>query len=396
MAFPSSSSTSPSPHASPSLQVHTSLPHISPSKYPDSPRTKGNDSKKVGLVALAVLMFYTVSGGAYGIEEIVKAGGPFYALIGFSLLIVWAIPEALVTAELATAVPEASGSVSWCTIAFGPKWGFIKGWLSLLSGIADNSLYPILFFDYVISLLAGLDMTSELLNDGTIRWILIAFLTLLLTYINYRGLDVVGMTAIGLCIFSLLPLLVFCVIGAFQVKPSNWLITPPGGLSGINWPLYLNTFFWNINYWESSACYAGDVHNPARNYPIALLLAILLVTLSTSIPILIGTGASTTPYSEWEDGYFTYLAVEIGGPWLGWWMMAGAMMSNIGMFEAEMSSDSWQVTFSSTSSLSTFVCDLILHRLPEWQIVGSSQRSWEHEMISVLPLTESFSLLVAC
>lgn len=342
--LPSSTSSSSQPastsQTSPSRHPSHGPPHPSP---PNSPRIKDNiKNNKVGLISLAVLMFYTVSGGAYGIEEIVQAGGPFYALMGFSLLIVWAIPEALVTAELATAIPEASGSVSWCTIAFGSKWGFIKGWLSLLSGIADNSLYPILFFDYVMSLLSGLDISSELFN-GWIRWCIIAFLTALLTYINYRGLDVVGMTAIALCIFSLLPLVIFCIIGSFQVNPSNWLITPPGGLSGINWPLYLNTFFWNINYWESSACYAGDVHNPAKNYPIALLLAILLVTLSTSLPILIGTGASKTPYTEWNDGYFTYLAVEIGGPWLGWWMMAGAMMSNIGMFEAEMSSDSWQV-----------------------------------------------------
>jgi amino acid transporter len=288
--------------------------------------------------------------------------------MGFSLLIVWAVPEALVTAELSTAVPEASGSVSWCVIAFGPRWGFMKGWLSLLSGIADNSLYPILFFDYVLSLLTGLasqgqgqgqdqqqDQGQDLGQDGTdlltgtFRWFIIASLTLLLTYVNYRGLDVVGRTAMFLCFFSLLPLLVFCLIGITKVNPSNWLITPPDGLSGVNWPLYLNTFFWNINYWESSACYAGDVDNPARNYPLALMFAILLVTISTLVPILIGTGASQTPYTQWEDGYFTYLAVEIGGPWLGWWMMAGAMMSNIGMFEAEMSSDSWQVCASKYS-----------------------------------------------
>jgi len=107
--------------------------------------------------------------------------------------------------------------------------------------------------------------------------------------------------------------------------------------------LFLNTFFWNINYWESSACYAGDVKDPGKNYPIALSYAVLLVTLSTFLPVLIGTGVTDSPYTEWTDGYFTYIAVEMAGPWLGTWMMLGAMVSNIGMFEAEMSSDSWQV-----------------------------------------------------
>jgi amino acid transporter len=34
---------------------------------------------------------------------------------------------------------------------------------------------------------------------------------------------------------------------------------------------------------------------------------------------------------------------DIGGKWLSWWLMFASALSNIGMFEAEMSSDSWQV-----------------------------------------------------
>jgi amino acid transporter len=41
----------------------------------------------------------------------VRAGGPLGAILGFSLFIIWVIPEALVTAELSTALPEASGAV---------------------------------------------------------------------------------------------------------------------------------------------------------------------------------------------------------------------------------------------------------------------------------------------
>lgn len=84
-------------------------------------------TKKIGLAPLVVLIFYSVSGGPFGIEDIVRAGGPRYALMGFALLLVWAIPEALITAELSTAMPEASGSVAWVERAFGPFWAFQKG-----------------------------------------------------------------------------------------------------------------------------------------------------------------------------------------------------------------------------------------------------------------------------
>lgn len=75
-----------------------------------SPKAKKHN-KKLGLMALVVLIYYEVSGGPFGIEDIVRAGGPLYALLGFSLFLVWVIPEALVTAELSTALPEASGAV---------------------------------------------------------------------------------------------------------------------------------------------------------------------------------------------------------------------------------------------------------------------------------------------
>lgn len=72
-------------------------------------------------------------------------------------------------------------------------------------------------------------------------------------------------------------------------------------------------------------------------------IAVLLVFFSAFIPILIGTGASTAPFSEWTDGYFISLSKEIVGPWLSYWLMLGSALTNIGMFEAEMSSDSWQI-----------------------------------------------------
>ena len=46
-------------------------------------------------------------------------------VLGFLILpLIWSVPEALITAELATAFPENSGYVAWVTAAFGPFWGF--------------------------------------------------------------------------------------------------------------------------------------------------------------------------------------------------------------------------------------------------------------------------------
>lgn len=89
-------------------------------------------------------------------QDAVSTGGPLLALLGFIVLpLVWSVPEALVTAELATAFPEDSGYVAWVTAAFGPFWGFQEGWWSWLSGVTDNSVYPVLLLSYVDAVLPG-------------------------------------------------------------------------------------------------------------------------------------------------------------------------------------------------------------------------------------------------
>lgn len=93
-------------------------------------------------------------------QDAVAAGGPLLVLAGFLIFpLIWSVPEALITAELATAFPENSGYVAWVTAAFGPFWGFQEGFWSWLSGVTDNSIYPVMFAD-------NLRIFFPALNDG--------------------------------------------------------------------------------------------------------------------------------------------------------------------------------------------------------------------------------------
>jgi hypothetical protein len=82
---------------------------------PVRPREGGDHDKKLSALALSILVFYKVSGGPFGCEPTVRAAGPMYALLGFSLFpLVWCIQEVLVTAELGSAYPEPSGCTFYC------------------------------------------------------------------------------------------------------------------------------------------------------------------------------------------------------------------------------------------------------------------------------------------
>lgn len=289
---------------------------------------------KVSIMPLMFLIFYEVSGGPFGVEDTVRAAGPLLALLGFLLFpFIWSVPEALLTAEMGTMFPENGGYVVWVSSALGPNWGFQLGWMKWLSGVIDNALYPVLFLDYLKSAIPAL-------GGGFPRIIAVIVLVLALTYMNYRGLTIVGWAAILLGIFSLLPFMVMGVIAIPRIKPTRWIMVD---LKKVNWGLYLNTLFWNLNYWDSISTLAGEVDNPGKTLPKALFYAVMLVVLGYFLPLLIGTGAMPVNRELWYDGYFSEVARVIGGVWLRSWVQAASALSNMGMFMAEMSSDSFQL-----------------------------------------------------
>lgn len=290
--------------------------------------------RKVSIIPLVFLIFYEVSGGPFGVEDTVNAAGPLLALVGFLVFpFIWSIPEAMITAELGTMFPENAGYVIWVSSAFGPFWGFQQGWMKWLSGVIDNAVYPVLLLDYLKSAIPAL-------GGGWPRILAVVLLTVALTYMNYRGLIVVGWLAVLLGVFSLLPFVVMGLISIPKLQPSRWLVV---NLHHIDWNLYLNTLFWNLNYWDSISTLGGEVKDPRRTLPKALFYAVILVVSGYFFPLLIGTGAVKLDMEQWTDGYFSDIAKMIGGVWLRVWLQVASALSNMGMFVAEMSSDSFQL-----------------------------------------------------
>ena len=83
-----------------------------PTEMLDPTQTKTTPTLK--LWPLAVLVFYNVSGGPFGIEPSIRAGGNFFAIIGFIIFpLIWSVPEALVTAELGSAFQDPAAGVAW-------------------------------------------------------------------------------------------------------------------------------------------------------------------------------------------------------------------------------------------------------------------------------------------
>eukprot|EP00956_Cyclotella_meneghiniana_P015802 scaffold24550_cov60-Cyclotella_meneghiniana.AAC.7 len=211
-----------------SMDTATSDEPLLPQNSPTSSRIH-RSAAPLKAWSLAVILFYAVSGGPFGLEPTIRAGGNFAAILGFIIApLVFSVPEALVTAELGSAFQCASGGVAWVEEAFGESTGFLCGWLSWISGATDNAIYPILFIEYLESVLTYKDDDEELLN-GLQRFGCVVGITVVLSFLNYRGLDIAAKTTLVICIVAMSPFVPMIIMAIPKIVPSRWLQKPEQG-----------------------------------------------------------------------------------------------------------------------------------------------------------------------
>ena len=102
------------------------------------------------LLPLIAATYFMVSGGPYGIEDILGGAGYGRAIVILLLLpFSWSLPTALMIGELAAAIPAEGGFYVWVRRGLGPFWGYQESWLSLSASIFDMALYPSIFVLYL-------------------------------------------------------------------------------------------------------------------------------------------------------------------------------------------------------------------------------------------------------
>lgn len=292
---------------------------------------------KLTLLPLVMVLFFTVSGGAYGLEDLVSASGPGMALLLIIITpIIWSLPVALMVSELAAAMPAEGGYYVWVKQAISPFWGFQAGWWSWLMSITDMAVYPVLFADYTSTLLLQYFDSHVLANSKPAHWLTTLLLIWPLTYLNIRGVKAVGDFSRFFGIMVLAPFLVMAVIGGY-----HWLahplpvwqpfVPPDTGIAGA-FGVGLFVVMWNYMGWDIIANIAGEIDNPRRNLPLAMAIAIPLITLAYLLPTFAGLTASD--WQHWTAGAFPKIAAAVGGPWLGGWLGVAALLSTAGLFNA--------------------------------------------------------------
>jgi amino acid transporter len=270
------------------------------------------------LLPLVAATYFIVSGGPYGLEELIShAGFDRSVLILLITPLLWGLPTALMVGELSSALPHDGGYYAWVRRALGPFWGFQEAWLSLAASVFDMALYPTLFVSYLGRLLPAL-------SSGWPRFAVGTGLVLAAALVNLRGARAVGRSSLTFGLVLVAPFAVLCALGFGHGAPAAPVGAGGGGLlAGVLIAM------WNFMGWDNASTFARDVHRPARTYPLAMGAALTLVTLTYLVPVLAVRRAGLAASVSWSEA-----AARLGGPWLELAIVLGGMLSAAATYNA--------------------------------------------------------------
>jgi len=274
-------------------------------------------------------MYSYTTAGPFGLEDQVTTSGPGMTLLYHLVLpFFWCIPISLVAAELTTALPVQGGFYRWTRAAFGDFWGFLAGWWNWSASFLLGSAYAVLFTDYVAFFFPSI--------TGWRHYAVAVSLIAAITYINVRGINLVGKVATVLEILILLPLAVMCVISVrmWDHNPFFPLVPPHRPVFEV-FGVGLALGLWLYSGYEQLSAVADEVENPQGNYPRALAWVVPLSMATYFVPTACAL-AALGDWQQWHTGHFSRAAQLIGGPWLGLAITLAAAITNVSILNSTM------------------------------------------------------------
>ena len=266
-----------------------------------------------------------VSGGPYGIEDILGGAGYKRALVILLVLpLIWTLPTVLMIGELASALPQEGGFYVWVRRALGPFWGYQEAWLSLAASIFDMAIYPAMFVLYL-----GKLAPAWIAADRAGLWSVAVVAACCLW--NLRGAPEVGDGSAVLSLVLLAPFVWLTVAGLGHGWAGHVAHSAAPAGSGLT--IAILVAMWNYMGWDNASTVAQEVERPQRNYPRAMFGSAILVILSYVLP-LCAVWAAGISVAQFTTGSWTDAARLLGGPVLAYAVVAGGMISGFAMFNA--------------------------------------------------------------
>lgn len=224
------------------------------------------------------------------------------------------IPSALVSAELASAWQEKGGVYVWVKEAFGPKWGFVAIFMQWVNNLP---WFPAVF-TFVASAIAYVFDPKLASNKYFVLACIWVFLWLG-TYLNFKGLKLsTWLSSTGAMFGTIIPGIILIVLaGIYLLKGGapaipfsfSQLIPDLGSMSQI---MLLIGMLMAMAGMEMSSVHVTDVNNPNVNFPKAVFISagvIIVLNVLASLAIAVVVPPQTLTFNA---GVLQTFASEFG------------------------------------------------------------------------------------
>ena len=224
--------------------------------------------RKLGLwTGMAVVVGIIIGSGIFRVPS------PIAAVTGnlTGIALVWvlgglvALFGALSVAELAAMYPEAGGPYVYLREAYGRPMAFVFGWMWLLTTPISWAAQSLIFAEYLGYFIP---------LSATVTHLIAAILIVLVSAANYRSVKL-GAVIQNLSSSAKVLAIVGLSAAIFLLAPGgahNPLHAESMGMA--NWPgigIGLVAALWAYDGWENLTAVSGEVRNPQRNLPLALI-----------------------------------------------------------------------------------------------------------------------------
>ncbi len=226
--------------------------------------------KSINLVqGLSIVVGMIIGSGIFLKPAIVlkDAGNPIMALAAWILGGIITLASALTIAEIASNIPRAGGLYTYLEELYGERWGFLFGWVqTVISYPASVAAQAIAFSIYASYFIPMTDWQQRLLGIGVLA------LLLLLNILSTRCGAVIQVIA---TVGKLIPIAAILIVGLIN-GVSDGALGVSSGLIGNTGTAILGAL-WAYDGWISVTNMAGEMKNPKKNMPRAIIIGMILV-----------------------------------------------------------------------------------------------------------------------
>ncbi len=283
--------------------------------------------KKMRLLPLVAATYFMVSGGPYGLEDIIGKAGYSRALLLLLLVpLFWSLPTSLMVGELAAAMPYEGGFYFWVSRAMGPFWGFQEAWLSLAASVFDMAIYPTTFVLY-------LSHVAPRLTAGSGGLLLKLGIVGISAVWNLRGAVSVGRGSQRMMAISLSPFVVLILLVVWNGLRHGVSVAAGGPPAEVDFSGAVLVALWNYMGWDNASTIAQEVEDPQRNYPRAMFASTITVTCVYILP-LAAVWIAGIPAARFSTGAWVDAAMLFGGSALALAVVLAGSLDGLGTFNA--------------------------------------------------------------